>query len=444
MKRFAVKTIGCKLNQYDSQSIAEPFLENGFEWVDFDDDADVYIINTCTVTARADYSSRQAVSRAVRTASGSGETKPIVAVTGCYAEVDRQTVMQIDGVDLVIDNDHKNRLFDLVERYRHRNGSFENIRSERTTDYDRRWGRAITGMRGYSRAFIKIQDGCNSSCSYCIVPRARGREISRSPEDIIREINRLSDSGYGEVVLTGVHIGRYNYRGYRFPDLLDDILTGDGPRIRFSSIEPNEVTGRLIAAVEGRSRFCRHMHIPVQSGSDRILRLMDRRYTADHIYKITGELKSVIGGITLGADFIVGFPSETEEDFRSSEKIASECGFDYLHVFSYSDRPGTKASMMEDKIDPEIKSDRSRRLIDLSFRLIENNLLKNIGSTGEIVLESRKHRPTGLNTGISDNYIRAVFSGNRATPGEFVNVIYRSKAGEGKYQYLMADKIDER
>ncbi|MCP4634003.1 MAG: tRNA (N(6)-L-threonylcarbamoyladenosine(37)-C(2))-methylthiotransferase MtaB, partial [candidate division Zixibacteria bacterium] len=373
MKRIAVKTIGCKLNQYDSQSIAEPFLENGFVWVDFDESADVYIINTCTVTGRADYSSRQAVSRALKSCISGKST---VVVTGCYAEVNRTVFENFDGVDIVVGNDQKSNLYDIVSHYIN-SGLLDN-NPEEMSDSQRHWGRAITTMRGYSRAFIKIQDGCNANCTYCIVPKARGNEISRAPEEIAAEIERLTQAGYNEVVLTGVHIGRYNYRGMKFHQLLSELFSKDGPRIRFSSIEPIEVTGELIDVIADNNMFCRHMHIPVQSGSDRILQQMKRNYKSDFIREICYKLKQSIPGITIGADFIAGYPGENDDDFDKSCRLASDCGFGYLHVFSYSDRPGTVASSMTDKISPVLISKRSNELIGLSEKLISQNLTSNI------------------------------------------------------------------
>ncbi|MBD3169698.1 MAG: tRNA (N(6)-L-threonylcarbamoyladenosine(37)-C(2))-methylthiotransferase MtaB [candidate division Zixibacteria bacterium] len=441
MKTIAVKTIGCKLNQYDSQAIAEPFLKHGYSWVKFDQPADVYIINTCTVTGRADYSSRQAVSRAARTANADGNKKGIVVVTGCYAEVDPDALESIEGADLVIGNRGKANIYRIVSDYLE-TGIIPPLDEVHPAEQCSVWGRAISEMKGYSRAFIKIQDGCNSNCSYCIVPRARGEETSRSLEEITGEIERLSSTGYNEIVLTGVHIGRYKYNGLDFPGLLKEILTGAGPRIRFSSIEPNEINDKLIAVISGNSRFCRHIHIPVQSGSDRILRAMNRGYRAEKIRRIAADLHNAVNGLTLGADFITGFPGETDEDFKHSETIASEARFGYLHVFTYSDRPDTKAARMKEKVDSEVKSKRTGELIRLSSSLIEANLKANIGKTGEVILESRKHRATGMFTGISDNYLRAVFPECSSEYGRLARVRYKAHAGEGKYQYLLSE-IDD-
>ncbi len=442
MKRIAVKTLGCKLNQYDSQMIAEPFLNNGYKWVGFDEDADLYIINTCTVTSRADYSSRQAISRALRRIKSNDLKKTMVIVTGCYAQIDPEKLQSIEGVDLVIGNKEKHIIYDILSQSQN-SLNRTTLRTLPPLDDKRSWGKAITRMSGYSRAFIKIQDGCNSNCSYCIIPKARGREVSRDPDSIYSEIERLYNAGYNEIVLTGVHIGRYNYKGLNFPHLMEEILTGDGPRIRFSSIEPNEISDELVDAIGGKKRFCRHIHIPVQSGSDRILRLMRRGYRARKIKSITNKLKSAIYGITLGADFIVGFPAETDDDFAMSMDIALECGFAYLHTFTYSDRPGTDSSTMERKINPQIKSSRSKALRELSAKLMREHLLSNVGEVGEIIVESRKHRQTGLNTGISDNYLRAVFGENSISAGEFAKISYKSVGGSEKYQYLIGEKIND-
>ncbi|MBD3234590.1 MAG: tRNA (N(6)-L-threonylcarbamoyladenosine(37)-C(2))-methylthiotransferase MtaB [candidate division Zixibacteria bacterium] len=440
MNKLAIKTIGCKLNQYDSQSIAEPFLANGFRWVKFDSQADIYIINSCTVTGRADYSSRQALSRAIRRRNENSSNKPVVVFTGCYAEVDGVRFDSNPDIDLVVGTQEKSYIYERVMELIGK--KVDTAISQQETSETERWGRAITGMKGFSRAFIKIQDGCNSNCAYCIVPRARGSEISRRPEEIYKEIERLENSGYKEVVLTGVHIGRYNYNDFRFHHLLRDILSGNGPRIRFSSLEPNEITDELIDTLIEQSRLCRHIHIPVQSGSDEILRSMRRGYKAQKIKKKTELLSKALPGINLGADFIVGFPGETERDFKLSYDLAESCGFGYLHVFSYSDRPATIASGMSGKVTPVAKSQRSKQLRELSSELLSKKLKSNIGQTGEIVVESRLHRKTGMNTGISDNYLRAILPGKNDIHGSIVKVRYLEHAGNGKYQYLISEKID--
>ncbi len=441
MNKLAIKTIGCKLNQYDSQSIAEPFLANGFQWVKFDSQADIYIINSCTVTGRADYSSRQALSRAIRRRDENSANKPVVVFTGCYAEVDSERFRNDPDVDLVVGTQEKSYIYERVMELIGEKVDTPIAHIEiRETDS---WGRAITGMKGFSRAFIKIQDGCNSNCAYCIVPRARGDEISRPPEDIYKEIKRLENGGYKEVVLTGVHIGRYSYKGFRFHHLLRDILSGDGPRIRFSSLEPNEITDELIDTLSEQSRFCRHIHIPVQSGSDEVLASMRRGYGARKIREKTELLSKALPGVNLGADFIVGFPGETDKDFRLSRYLAESCEFGYLHVFSYSDRPGTIASGMSGKVTPEAKSQRSKQLRELSAGLLSKKLKSNIGQKGEIVVESRLHRKTGMNTGISDNYLRAILPGKNDIHGSIVKVRYLEHAGSGKYQYLISERIDD-
>jgi len=364
-----------------------------------------------------------------------------VVLTGCYAEVQQNGLKGQLGVDLLVGNKDKLFIYEKVHDF------LEGIERCDEASYPhnniQQWGKAITGMKGYSRAYLKIQDGCNSSCSYCIVPRARGPEISRPPEEIFDEMRRLESAGYREVVLTGVHIGRYQFNGYQFHNLIDELLDGDGPRIRFSSMEPNEINESLLKTIEGKKRFCRHIHLAVQSGSDRILGLMNRPYDAKSIREVVSLLCGSFPGITVGADFIAGFPDESNQDFKLTETIANECGFGYLHCFSYSDRPGTKASIMSHKIDPKLKSARGQILRDLSNKLLRRHLENSIGCTGEIIVESRKHRPTDLHTGLSDNYLRAVFSGNSLDAGEILKVNYRSCAGEGKYQYLVGDRVDE-
>jgi threonylcarbamoyladenosine tRNA methylthiotransferase MtaB len=427
MKKVALKTIGCKLNQYETQLLGEQFLRCGYQWVTFGERADVYILNTCTVTSKADYSSRQAVSRARRLAERgalSSNGSPVVVVTGCYAEIEPHKLLDLPGVDLVVGNDHKPRLVEIVQE-------FLSVEAKRPAFVPSppRGARSlvdspsISGMRGYTRAFVRIQDGCNSSCSYCIIPQARGGEVSKPLEAVLEEARRLIDSGFREIVLTGIHIGRYRDGRMRLTDLLARLLE-DNPETRFrlSSIEPEEVTEELIDLFADHRNLCPHLHIAIQSADDEVIGAMNRRYTSLSLHGLLERVTSRVPRVTVGADFIVGFPGESDDRFLNTMSFVEKSSLAYLHVFSYSDRPGTAASSFEGKVPPEVKSRRSRLLIGLGKSMKWRHLQKFLGQRLEVLVESRRHRKTGLLTGLSDNYLRLLFGGGDDLKGQVVMV----------------------
>jgi len=416
MKTVAIKTIGCKLNQYETQLMGEQFLRRGYRWVSFGERADVYVINTCTVTARADYSSRQAVSRARRLTEESragANGSPLIVVTGCYAEVAPHRLSSLRGVDLVVGNDHKDRLAQIVEESsRMGREPTRLVPSPPGRNRSLAASPPISGMRGYTRAFIKIQDGCNFSCSYCIIPRARGSEVSKPFELVLEEAQKLAQSGYREIVLTGIHIGRYHDGESSLTTLLDKLLRlNPHTRFRLSSIEPEEVRPELIQLLSTHRNLCPHLHLAIQSADEKVIEAMNRHYTPEFLRQLLERIVVRVPGITLGADFIVGFPGETKEQFLNTLSFVKRSPLAYLHVFSYSDRPGTAALAFENKVTPEEKSERSRELIALGRSRRREHLERFRGRELEVLIESRRHRQTGLLTGISDNYLRVVLEG---------------------------------
>jgi threonylcarbamoyladenosine tRNA methylthiotransferase MtaB len=382
------------LNQYDTEKIAAELSQYGFERVEFDQEADLYIINTCTVTGRADASSRNIISRAARRGQN-----PAVVVVGCYVDADRERVAQLSGVDLVVDNNGKENIAAILhERFPYL--------FERRPDLPR--PEAITEFHQHNRAWIKIGDGCNQRCAYCIIPIVRGELTNRPANEIVAEINALANNGYDEVVLTGIHIGQYSWGDLKSPaDLVRYVLDNSSiSRIRLSSIEPQEVDAELVRAMsEGGERVCRHLHIPLQSGSDRILKAMRRPYDADRYLGIVRRVKDNIDNVVIGADVIVGFPGETDDDFQKSIETADSGLIDYLHVFSYSDRPGTAASGMPDKIKPEVIKKRNSILRKISKKRYAQALGREVGRVGYVISE---HRVKGKDHywGISDNYLK--------------------------------------
>ncbi len=393
---MALETIGCRLNQYETEKMAARLLACGFERVSIKDDADVYIINTCTVTGRADATCRNIISRIARRGK-----KSVLVVAGCYVDADPEKIAALKGVDLIIPNSRKDDIVAiLIEK-------FPALFDGRLPHED---VAVLVDFHQHNRAWIKIGDGCNQNCAYCIIPSVRGRIQNRPADEIIREINRLSENGYNEVVLTGVHIGKYRDSGAKsLSDLIRRILEQTPlSRVRLSSIEPQEVDDELLGVMyDGGRRVCRHLHIPLQSGSDRILRIMHRPYLSDDYIRICENAKNRIPGLVIGADIIVGFPGETDEDFGGSVNVARSGMVDYIHAFSYSDRPGTEASLMSGKIKPDTIKRRNRILREISADNYECALKREIGQTAYIISEYKDEGGSRY-YGMTDNYLQAV------------------------------------
>jgi len=430
--RVALFTVGCKLNQYETEAIAEELEDCGFERVDFSQPAEVYIINTCTVTKESDYSSRQAIYRAKRRSP-----QAQIVVTGCYAQLEKEFLEKLPGVSLVVKQDQKG---ELANRIANLFGD-QSIKPKEKKKDDEFFGFTVCKHAKHTRALVKIQDGCDKRCSYCVVPLARGKEKNREVESILAEINCLVENGYKEIVLTGVHIGRYNSAiGRSLPDgwqagasgekdglnlvrLSDKILTDTKvERLRFTSIDPKEFSDELIDLISKSKRIARHLHIPLQSGDDHILSLMKRDYTTDEYRKLLVKIKSAIPEAMTGADVIVGFPSETDEQFENTYQFILSSPLDYLHVFSYSDRKGTVASQFPNKVPRQIIRKRSEILHLLGKKKWENYLEGFIGKTLEVLIEQKRDKETNRLSGLSDNYIRVLLDGEDSLKNKIVSV----------------------
>jgi threonylcarbamoyladenosine tRNA methylthiotransferase MtaB len=419
-------TVGCKLNQYETEGIAERLEERGFTVVPFEAAADVYVVNTCTVTGRSDYRCRQMLRRAAR----AGDAALIVA-TGCYAQRDPDALAGMPEVDLVVGNSSKRELARLVvERLDAAESSGGSAGSAAPTEvavtsladepfeaYD------ITRFRGYTRAFIKIQDGCDHRCAYCAVPDARGPARSRRFEDVLRQAERLVDNGYREVVLTGVHIGAYaDDRGHGLPELLQAMVGLEGlVRVRLGSVEPRELTSELAATILGSGKVCNHLHIPLESGSDAVLRGMRRGYTraeyAESVRRVT-DADTLCG---LGTDVMVGFPGETDEDFADTVALIESLPFTYLHVFAFSPRKGTLAADMDGQVPPAEAKRRSLHLREMGARLSLEFRQSLVGKELEILVEERGDSEGPL-TGLAANYVRVTTDGDASLKNMFVRV----------------------
>lgn len=400
MPKVAFYTLGCKVNQYESDAMAELFRERGYELVDFDEVADVYVINTCTVTNEGARKSRQVIRHAIRK-----NPDATVAVVGCYPQMNPGEVLKIPGVDVVVGTKDRHKIVDLVERAKRdkaRIVDVEDIMKVRTFEEI-----AFRGYRQRTRAFLKIQEGCNMFCSYCIIPYVRGPVRSRPLESILREAENLAEDGFKEIVLTGIHLGLYGTDFKEGPDLsevVEELSKIEGiKRIRLSSIEAMELTDEFVLKLAEIENFCHHFHIPLQSGSDRILKLMNRRYTTSEFEERVEFIKKVMPDVAITTDVIVGFPGETEEDFEDTRRFIEKIEFSRLHVFKFSPRKGTPAAKMPEQVPAELKEKRSHELLSLSKKLEKNFRGKFVGKVVEVLFEERDK---DMYFGHTGNYIK--------------------------------------
>lgn len=424
-------TIGCKLNQYETEAIAERLEESGFSVVPFNTSADVYVINTCTVTARSDYKSRQMIRRAARR-----NPDALVVATGCYAQREPDSLQAMPEVSLVIGNDLKSRITELVSdelsggvRQR-RMPAPGRERAAGPTGPEQPSGFSffdITGFRGYTRAFVKIQDGCDRRCAYCAVPDARGPARSRPFEDILRQAETLGRRGYREIVLTGVHIGAYDdERGRGLSDVLRALTRVDEvDRIRLGSVEPTELTPELSDLILGSPKVCNHLHVPLESGSDSVLGRMRRGYTREHYSDAVRQVTSRDPLCGLGADVMVGFPGETDEDFSDTVSLIESLPFTYLHVFTYSRRKGTPAASMADIVPAEEAGRRSAALRELGRRRSLRFRQGLVGKVMDVLIESGRGRNRGTLSGLAGNYVRVQVEGGSELANRIVPVRIR-------------------
>ena len=429
--RAAFYTLGCKVNQYETETIREQFRRAGYEIVSEDEPADVYVVNTCTVTNLAARKSRQYIRKAHRL-----NPDAVIAVTGCYAQMDKDAVAAIEGVSIVTGTDTKGKVFDEVEKFiKSRDSSDQNETAagqdaadtvvkpyEELNRYEELG--LITGMEGRTRAFIKIQEGCDRFCSYCIIPFARGKVRSRARDEIVTEVKGLVENGYKEIVLTGINTALYGTDlGYGGIAPLIEALDGiDGDfRIRLSSLEPTVIDADYAVGLLKYRKLCHHLHLSAQSGSDKILSSMNRHYTRDDYLEIVARLREVDPHYGISADIIVGFPGETEEDLADSMKLAQEAELIKTHVFKYSVRRGTKAASMPDQVDSSVKNESSRKMMEAGEKARKGFLAKCSGDIRRVLFEQVEH---GMLTGYTDNYIKVYVPEHTdgAAAGEFADV----------------------
>jgi len=418
-KKAAFFTLGCKTNQYETEAMASAFRSRGYETVDFDERADIYIINTCTVTHLGDRKSRQIIRRAVRK-----NPDAVIGVTGCYAQTSPGEVLDIPGVDLVIGTRDKSRIVELVEEAEKSPEPVNTVSDVMT--YREFEDLPILDYENRTRAFVKIQEGCSNFCTYCIIPYARGPLRSRAPENVLAEVRKLISQGFGEIVLTGIHIGAYGAGLAEQTDLADLVvriaLTPGLKRLRLGSVEPLDITPRLIDAVAQIRTVCRHLHIPLQSGDDDILKMMNRKYTTFEFSRLVGAIRGQIPEIAVTTDVITGFPGETDEHFENTYEFIKDVGFSRTHVFKYSPRKGTPAAGFPGQVAAEAKDLRSRRLIALDRENQKRFAARFIGSNLEVLAEEMADRDNDLWEGLTDTYIRVMFKSSDDIRGKLVDV----------------------
>jgi len=383
--RAAFFTLGCKVNQYETEALKNIFRQKGYEIVDFSNKAEVYVINTCTVTHLSDRKSRQAIRRAHK-----NNPRGLVAVTGCYAQLAWEKIKEIPGVDLIVGTPGKKDLPELIQEAKGRRTSYPLVKVKEL-DEKITFEEMPLEKVGRTRAFIKIEDGCEHFCSYCLVPYARGRVRSRKLEDLVEEVERLTASGTKEIVLTGVNLGAYGKDLGEEMSLAEVIKELERVptlnRFRLSSLEPTDFTMELIEVLADSDKVCHHFHIPLQSGDDYILKRMNRFYSTDEYSKLISYLRYIMPGMALTTDVMVGFPGEGKESFRNTYRFVEEMAFSRLHVFKYSPRPGTGAYEFTDFLSPQEKDRRSKMLMDLGNRLAAEYSRTFLGKVAEVLFE---------------------------------------------------------
>ncbi|WP_123053000.1 tRNA (N(6)-L-threonylcarbamoyladenosine(37)-C(2))-methylthiotransferase MtaB [Clostridium sp. JN-1] len=411
-------TLGCRVNQYETEAMAEKFIKQDYEIVKFEDFADVYVINTCTVTNMGDKKSRQMIHRARRQ-----NPNAVIAVVGCYSQIKPQEVSKIDGVDIVLGTRNKGDILHWVNEVMNdrskvievgdvlKNKVFEDLK--------------IKEYQDRTRAFLKIQDGCNRFCSYCLIPFARGGVCSRDPKTVVEEVKRLASHGFKEIILSGIHIASYGVDLSGDWNLLKMLETLDNiegiERIRIGSIDPQFFTSGVVEKISVLKKLCHHFHLSLQSGCDATLKRMNRRYTTLEYADIVKDLRKYVKDVSITTDIIVGFPGETDDEFESTYNFLKDIKLSKMHIFKYSSRKGTKAAEMKDQVDAKIKDIRSKRLIQLNEILEGEFISKFIGKNMKVLYEQKISGTENQYEGYTSNYIRAVSESDQNLQGKLVS-----------------------
>jgi threonylcarbamoyladenosine tRNA methylthiotransferase MtaB len=422
-KTVALHTLGCKLNFSETSAIANQFIQNGYSIVNLDKKADVYVFNTCTVTENAEKECRQIVRRALR-----NNPDAYIIVTGCYAQLRPDEILEIEGVNAILGTNEKFKVFEILNDLSNNNVSCIFVSP---TDKLNGFGKAVSSESvNRTRAFFKIQDGCDYKCSFCTIPLARGKSRSMEIDDLVYEFSKIIRDGFKEVILTGVNVGDYNDTSdHNLLKVLQRLVDIDGDfRIRISSIEPNLLSDEIIEFVANSDKMCKHFHIPLQSGSNKILRLMQRRYSSEYYRELIEKINNQIPEAGIGIDIIVGFPGETESLFDQTYNFLNDLSFSYLHVFTYSERPFTKAISLEGKIPITEKRRRNNLLRKLSDHKKKAFYQSIFGTNQRVLFESENH--DGQIKGFTSNYVRVATEFNPQYVNKFSDVSIR-EIGDG-------------
>ncbi len=401
MKTVKFYTLGCKVNLYETEAMKGLFTDRGYT-VTESDNADVFVINTCTVTAVGDKKSRQMIRRAKK-----NNKNAIVAVVGCYAQVSAQEVAKMQEVDIILGTTGRKSIVDYVESF---SGEKTNLVNE---DIPSVYESITSAEQSRTRATIKIQDGCRSFCSYCIIPYARGPLRSRNPEEIVAEVTDLAQKGYKEFVFVGINLAAYNFDGLILGDIIEMVCKIDGvQRVRLGSLEPNVFTPKFLELVKNQPKLCKHFHISLQSGCTETLKRMNRRYTAEKYLEYLEKITAIAPEVNFTTDVMVGFPGETEQEFSQSLETVKKAKFGSIHVFPYSIRPGTPAATMKNQVSSAVKSKRAEEMACLGEALQREKLEGYIGKTVSVLFETEEK---GISEGFTDNYLRVLSKGEGLT-----------------------------
>lgn len=413
--KVAIYTLGCKVNTYESEYAISEFIKRGYEIVDFSEFADIYLINTCSVTNTSDQKSRKMIRQARKR-----NENAVVAVMGCFSQIRENNNSIMDIVDVVIGNNDKSKIVDLIEKFINTKEKVLNIKDISKEEFD---DIELSIFNTRTRALVKIEDGCENFCSYCIIPYTRGKVRSKKPERVLKEVNTLVANGYKEIVLTGIHTGHYgaDLDNYDFSDLLEDLDKIEGlERIRISSIEIVELNDKFLNMLKRSKKIVNHIHIPMQAGSDHVLKLMNRRYDKKYFMDKINKIKTIRPNIAITTDVIVGFPNETEEDFNETIGFVKELKLAGGHVFPFSSRNGTPAAKMSGQLTKQEKHERCKKLIKVFDELEEKYYKMHVGKDVIVIPETYQD---GYLTGHTDNYLKVKFKGCEELLGKDVNVL---------------------
>lgn len=435
--KVAFYTLGCKVNQYETEAMIEAFDKKGYEIVSYDGYADIYIINTCTVTNMGDRKSRQIIRRAL-----DYNKNAFIAVVGCYSQIAPQEVLEIDGVQLVLGTDNRSKIVELVE-----DAIEKSDKTNAVTDImqiDKFEEMDISQYKNRTRAFIKIQEGCDQYCSYCIIPYARGHVRSRNAESILEEVKRLAQSGFAEIVLTGIHIGSYgkDLNNISLIDMIEKIHEINGiERIRMSSVEPKTLDDNFIQRLSKLKKICQHFHLSMQSGCDETLKRMNRKYTTDEYREVVNNLRKIFSEVAITTDVIVGFPGETDEEFQKTLDFVDEIAFSAMHIFKYSPRKGTPAAIYKNQVSSKIKEERSTKLITLAKSKERKFIRRFLGKEFNVLFEQELKEQKGFYEGLTHNYIRVIAESSQEINGRILNVVLKDVKNEHAIGKLIMDEV---